>query len=193
MNELEKRFKVPSSTISKWVRDIAVKSPQYTRAREFELKEKSRFKDPPLRVDKNNARLFASLLYWCEGSKHPSSNALAFSNSDPAMVHTFISLLRQGFRLDKEKLRVHLQIHTTHEPKKVFQFWSELLGIKREYFHKPTITRPTRKMKRASYLGTCTVKYYDVRLLLQLMGIYERFAERWLSGRKRRLAKALYP
>lgn len=184
LRELEKRFGVSSSTISRWVRDIEVKNRQYKRARKFEVQERARFErlSLQLRMDKGTAKILASMLYWCEGSKYPASNVLTFSNSDPNLVATFLFLLREGFAVDESKFRVHLQLHTTHDPEKVSRFWSKLSGIGRKRFHKPTITEPTKKMKRGGYLGTCTLKYNDVRLLLQMIGIYESCMERWLSG-----------
>lgn len=193
LRELEKRFGIPNSTISRWVRDIKIGDQRYKKAREFEEQEKARFKNllPQLRVDADMAKVLASVFYWCEGSKYPSSNVLAFSNSDPNLVVLFLSLLRKGFVVDESKFRVHLQLHTTHDLEEVSCYWSKLLGISRKQFYKPTVTEPTGRMKRSGYLGTCTLKYNDVRLLLQLVGLYEACEERWLSGRKQRPAKAL--
>ena len=40
-------------------------------------------------------------------------------------------------------------------------------------------TRPSHKMKRRGYLGTCTIKYFDVSLLLNIVGLYEAFAQKY--------------
>ena len=45
--------------------------------------------------------------------------------------------------------------------------------------YKPTTTRPSHKMKRRRYFGTCTIKYFDVSLLLNLVGLYEAFAQKY--------------
>ena len=34
-------------------------------------------------------------------------------------------------------------------------------------------------MKRGGYLGTCTIKYFDVSLLLNIVGLYEAFAQKY--------------
>lgn len=132
---------------------------------------------------RNSAKIYASLLYWGEGTKYPQSNCVSFSNSDPKMVKLFVYLLRNGFDVDESKFKIHLQLHTTQNKNTLFDYWSKLLKIPARNFWKPTVTKPTDKMKRRNYFGTCTVRYHDYRVLLQIIGIYEKFTERWLSGR----------
>lgn len=181
LRNLEKEFGIANTTISRWVRDIYSKEPNFLKARISELAYKSQFRPEvqQLRVDKTSARILASLLYWCEGSKYPASNQLAFSNSDATMVKTFLELLRKGFTISEKNLRVHLQLHTTHNVKAVTKFWSKLLNIGKGKFYKPTLTKPTKSMKRRNYVGTCTIKYYDVKLQLQITGIFETFASKF--------------
>lgn len=181
LRSIGKNLKVPSSTISKWVRDIPSDNHFYKKARLFEKFNKNKLinsiKD--YKIDKNQAKLLLSLLYWCEGSKYPSTNRVAFSNSDFLMMRTFIKLLRKSFVIDEKKLRVRMQFHSTHDINKENKFWSNLLDIPLDLFEKPTITNPTKNMKRSDYRGTCTIKYYDVKLLLNIIGLYEFFGKRF--------------
>lgn len=131
--------------------------------------------------DKEKIKLLTALLYWCEGSKYPSSSAVTMVNSDPDLMRTFIHLFRYAFKLDELKFHVHLQIHTTHDYKKIREYWSKLLHIPEVQFIKPTITKPKGGKHRNQYLGTCTVKYSDYRILLKLMGIYETFAKKFAT------------
>jgi len=182
IRKLEETFGIPNTTISRWVRDIKSDSPAFKRAREKENKWKGAFKrslDDFDVNDKGNVRVLLSVLYWCEGHKPPASNFVGFTNSDYALVRTFVLLLRTGFDIKEEKLKAYLQIHSTHDYGKLLKFWSGLLGIPPERFYKPTVTKPTRNMKRRNYLGTCTVKYFDVKLLYGIVGLYERFAEKY--------------
>ncbi|HBV58043.1 MAG TPA: hypothetical protein DEB73_02155 [Candidatus Magasanikbacteria bacterium] len=183
---LGKKFKISHSTISRWVRDMPSKFKAFNSARKHEKNLKLNYSNliDKFLIDKDTAKILASLLYWCEGSKYPSSNFLAFSNSDHLLVKTFIGLLRKGFKLDESKLRAHLQLHTTHDIRAMTKFWGALLGIKENQFHKPTITVPTNRMKRRDYKGTCTIKYFDVKLLLNITGIFESFGKKkWRGGR----------
>jgi len=178
LRKIEREINVPNSTISKWVRDIRSNNIFYKKARLNEKKQK----EGNIKIfnnyifDKKQAKILLSLLYWCEGSKYPSSNCVAFSNSDPAMMVTFIRLLRKGFNIDNNKLRVRLQYHSIHNINIENKFWSKLLEIPLDQFNKHVVTIPNNKRKRSNYRGTCTIKYYDVKLLLNIIGIYEHLS-----------------
>lgn len=181
LKKLSEKFGIADTTISRWVRDIPSDAQIFYTARNREKFLKSQLQGmwENLPIGEDLAKIFVSLLYWCEGSKYPSTGGIAFSNSDPTMVKTFLELLRLGFKIREEKIRIHLQLHSTHSQKKMMSFWSQLLHIPLKQFYKPTITNPTRKMKRLDYKGTCTIKYYDVRLVLKIMGLYESLAHRY--------------
>jgi hypothetical protein len=177
LRTIEKLLNIPNTTISRWVRDIHSDQIIYQRARQKERTLKQIGADVVAleKMSRRNVKLLLALLYWCEGSKYPSSGHIAFTNSDFNLIKTFLELLRRSFPIQEDKIKARLQIHSTHDYKEVCLFWSKLLHIPPSQFHRPTITEPTRKMKRQGYLGTCTIKYYDVQLLLQIIGIYEAF------------------
>ena len=188
VRELARIFNVPGATISRWVHDVPSEDPVFNKLRLLNLKSKAQYVGSieGFKVGSKNAKLLASLLYWCEGSKCPSINFVASSNSDERLTLTFVSLLRKGFKLDESKFRLHLQLHSTHNVKIMTKYWSNLLDIPQDRFHKPTITHPKNNLKkRSNYNGTCTVKYFDVKLLLGLTGLYEIFAgdNFWKGGR----------
>lgn len=191
IKKIAQKFYISESTISRWVRDIESNHLAFKRARIKEeiWKKTSQHIIPQFRINKDIAKILLSLLYWCEGSKYPTESCISFTNSDWRLVKTFIILLRSAMKIREEKLRARLQIHTTHNYKNLLKFWSELLYIPINQFHKPTVTKPTKSMKRTDYKGTCTVKYCNVVFLLEITGIFEAFAEKygevpkWLKGR----------
>lgn len=178
---LEKKFNIPNTTISRWIRDIASENRAFINARLKEEQFKKQYNSllENYEINSDNAKILLSLFYWCEGGKYPATNCLAFSNSDYQLVKTFLELLRLAFSIKEKRLRVHLQIHSTHKYQKIIGFWCKLLNVSKEQFYKPTITNPTYKMKRRDYYGTCTIKYHDVKMLLQIMGIYETFSNKF--------------
>lgn len=119
------------------------------------------------------AKIFAALIYWCEGAKYPATNRMALANSDVELQRTFIYLLRKGFSLDEARFSVHLQIHDTHNFGELREYWSDKLGIPTSQFLKPTVTSAKGKKHRKSYYGTCTLRYGDYGLQLKLIGLYE--------------------
>lgn len=174
---------IPQSTIGHWFR-ADEKIPKEETILQYHIRLRNDLKESEnilfheiALTSINNAKLWAALLYWCEGAKYPASNALRFTNSDPTLIKTFLTLLRNGFSLDEKKFYVHLQIHSNHNYDALVTFWSDLLQIPYVQFIKPTITRPYGKKHRVDYRGTCTLRYQDYRLQLKLIGIYELFTK----------------
>lgn len=106
------------------------------------------------------AKCLCGLLYGCEGSKYPAHNGVAFTNSDPRLIKSFINLMRKAYSLDETKWRLHLQIHSHQDYEKLKNYWSELLNISNNQFFKPTVTKARGRKHRKEYLGTCTAKIW---------------------------------
>lgn len=174
---IAKRLGVGDTTVLRWCNDIPSENPyhKYIQNLQRNAREKSTGLVKNLEVTEKKAKILASILYWCEGAKYPSSNFISFANSDIELVRTFLTLFRIGFRPKENKIRVYLQLHTTHDKEKLISFWSKILKIPKSQFYKSTITKPTKNMKRRNYKGTCTVRYYDVYLLHEIIGIYKEF------------------
>lgn len=119
-------------------------------------------------LNKNSAKVLLALLYWSSGAKYPSSNFVAFSNSDANLVKTFLNLLRQTFAISEPKIKIHLQLYSTQDQKKMTEFWTKLLSIPIKQFYQPTVTKPPKR-SRPDYFGTCTVRYHSLELLLTIM------------------------
>jgi hypothetical protein len=179
--ELQRLTGIPATTIRHWCGNenhgtkwetLLISNERKRHAiRNSEIDVVTEFKDTTPKL----AKMYTSLLYWCEGSKYPSTNKVCFTNSDPQLMQLFIILFRKAFPLDEKKLRAHVQMHTNHNIKDIHMYWSNLLDIPTTQFIKPTITEKKYGKHRSNYLGTCTIRYPDFRVLLKLMGIYESF------------------
>lgn len=179
-SEIGHRLDINKETVRRWCDDIHID--QYESLRQKNLLARDIVKEPDIGIVRSlsdispeQAKLYAALFYGCEGCKYPATSNVAFVNSDPAVIKTFIGLIRKAFCLDESKFRVHLQIHTTHDFEEIKSYWSVLLNIPVSQFAKATITIPRGKMRRQNYLGTCTLKYYDTKVQLRLIGLFERF------------------
>lgn len=177
--EIGRRLKISDSTISIWCRDIKGNNPRkYVKTSE-EIRKIAKRSDVgifrKIKFDVNLAKIFCGIIYGCEGSKYPASNCINFTNSEPKLVISFVNLLRNSYKLDEAKWRAHLQIHDSQNPRKLIEYWSRILKIPINKFYKSTITKTNEGKHRVNYLGTCTVKYYDYKLQLKLIGIFEAF------------------
>ena len=182
--EITKKFGITRETLSRWCFDMVSTNSNHLRSQK--IKEENRRKGEghanSLSIDKITAKVLVALIYWCEGYKYPNCNCIGFANSDVNLVKTFLRLFRIGFNPKEEKLKVHLQIHDTHDKNEVTHFWSQVLNIPISQFYKPTITKPLLKMKRMDYKGTCTIRYYDVSLYQEISGTYEAFFKKVIRG-----------
>lgn len=184
--KIVKELGVTRDTILRWCVDIPSNNTYHLRHLKIKegLKNKGEKNIREIVIDKNTAKIFTSLIYWCEGSRYANCNFVGFSNSDIDLIKTFLQLFRIGFNPKEEKIRAHLQLHTTHDKKKITSFWSKELKIPENQFQKPTVTDPTAKMKRINYKGTCTIKYYDFTLFNEIKGTYEAFFEKIFGENK---------
>jgi len=176
-SEITKQLGIPRGTLARWCFDIPSKNSNHLRHLKVKdrLKNKGEKNTENLIINQNTAKIFTSMIYWCEGFRYSNCNCVGFANSDTNLIKTFLELFRIGFNPKEEKMRVHLQLHTTHDKKDMISFWSNLLKISEDQFYKPTITKPMNKMKRIGYKGTCTIKYYDFKLYNEIIGTYEAF------------------
>jgi len=185
--KIGERFNIHNSTIRNWCYDLPSNRWETLIIGNEKIRKKLKKSEtsaiPKINsIGKNQAKFLAAILYGCEGSKYPASNAVNFANSDPDLVLSFLRLLKKSFDLDKKKFSVHLQIHTNHDYKKLKRFWANLLNLSESCFIKPTIREPKGKKHRNNYMGTCTLRYRNYRIQLKLLGIFEKFIKEMVKS-----------
>lgn len=173
---------ITSSTVSRWCTEIPNR---FSKVIDQNQKKRQLYYSQDQvnikTMSPKQTRVFSALLYWCEGSKYPSSNRICFTSCDPDLQKLFISLIRKGFDLDNSKFRIWLQLHTDHSEKDIKEFWSKKLNVPTNQFIKPKITKKNGGKYRTVYRGTFSLRYNDYSILLRLMGIYKRFAKEAIS------------
>ncbi len=126
-------------------------------------------------VSHNLAKVYCSLIWWCEGAKNTTS--VKFANSDPTLISNFLYLLRSGFKIDESKLRALVHIHEYHNDKTQKQFWSKVTNIPLTQFHRSYLKPNTRKRIKENYPGCLGLVYYDARVAKELEAIYNTFSK----------------
>lgn len=195
LSELNLRFGVSKGILSNWLRNVYLskKAEQrlLTKIKKGQLvsatnkKEKTKkemdayFNDSirnveKLKIDKNLAKIICALLYWCEGDKNFHS-AVRFTNSDDKLIKTFLSLLRNSFKLDESKFRVCIHLHNYHNSKKQLKFWTKITDIPLSNFIKPYKKKNTGKRTKEGYNGCVSIRYHDVKIARQLLMVAKAF------------------
>lgn len=189
-SEISKKLGVSQSTCSLWLRDVRLSQKARDRIkrirREAYLKAantlaKQRTDRDALilqnaeeilsgvRIDKGVGKLLCAVLYWAEGEKRTS--ALSFTNSDPRMVKTYLTLLRKFFDVDPSRFRALLHLHEYHDKVLQKRYWSTVTGIPEDrisIYKKPN----SEKNIREGYPGCISVRYNDVRLAKEVEFLY---------------------
>ncbi len=115
-------------------------------------------------------------LYWGEGNR-ANKNIVKLGNSDPALLRRFIQFLVLFFKIKKSDLKFHLHIFTDIRPEKAMRFWTRELGVQRDQFYKPTITR-TGKLgtyRKKSEHGVLTIYYANTKLRNVILALLDKF------------------
>ncbi|PIQ68098.1 MAG: hypothetical protein COV91_05885 [Candidatus Taylorbacteria bacterium CG11_big_fil_rev_8_21_14_0_20_46_11] len=188
LSEIHRELKVSKSSASLWVQNVKL-SPaaekiileKFTKGqlrsqevlRQKQQNRLSRIKEEvskdflDFRDSRINQLVICALLYWCEGNKR-IHDGISFTNSDPALIKTFVSLLRKVFSLNERKFRICMHLHPYHDEKKQKKFWSDITGIPPEQFTKPYLKPGNKKYQKEGYQGCIRVRYQDSTLTHKL-------------------------
>lgn len=202
LKEISQALDIAKSTASLWLRDIELDAKALERlqtvVRKGQLKaaqnkrEKTNlllqeFKSDAERylekIDLNPdmMKICCAIIYWCEGGKH--DQVVQFTNSDSNLVATFLNFLRKGFDIDEKKLRVCMHLHDYHSENKQKEFWSKITAIPKTQFIKSYQKKNTGKRSRKDYQGCIMIKYYDVKVMRELLAVGQAFLMKYRGVR----------
>jgi len=123
-----------------------------------------------MNLSQDAAKIFCALLFWAEGNK--SLNSVGFTNSDPGMISTFLSLLRKGFSIDERKIRVLVHLHEYHSKDEIERFWSDTTRIPLTQFSNPYLKKNSAINIKSGYKGCLSLRYYDAKIAKELYWLY---------------------
>ena len=200
LNEIVRKIDCSKSSVSVWVRDIALSSEQIGRLKSIQDRGRakaalhpnsSRFRWAKIRqnaIDKARAeikyscslkilKLVCSSLYWAEGY-NASRNSFVFANSDPAMIKLMVCFLLKVCKVSFNKIHGKVNIHPHLNIKAAEKYWSIISGIPRKQFYKPllAVSRASKQKRKTLPSGTFQIIVSDVMLCSKIKG--------WIEGVK---------
>ena len=191
--EILSEMKVSKDTISRWCRDIVLTKGQQVRLIQnkvfgqkkgsliaAENKRKARITKTKIifrsakkelgRLNKRDRFLAGIALYAAEGSKGNGG----FSNSDPAIIQFMMQWFREFCNLPLSKFRGAIWLHEGLSERKAKKFWSILIGIPRDKFHKTYIAedkKHSRKIRKNIHqFGVFAIRFTDAEKHRRIMG-----------------------
>lgn len=178
--EIQSELGVSRSSISLWVRDVAVDEIAWSRrvrsngnfgprrrgpnklqvAKQREIDECRRRAEAWLGgLSERDLLVAGTALYAGEGSKNDGSG-VRFANSDPRMIVLFVTWLRRFFDIDESRLRVKLYLHEGLDLDAANVFWSDLVDIPISQFNRPYRAVPDPTIRKAKHLMGCPCIVY---------------------------------
>lgn len=157
---------VNQSTLSGWLRDVEVEDRSIIEGRIRDgresssrtltakhqadaesLREEARTEIFEMFADGvTNRELFLAglMLYWAEGTK--TGNMAIFANSDPIMIRTYMSWLRQCLQVDNSNIRAMVFCYPDTNIEQSEMFWSQITNIPLEQFYKAQVDERSNKL-----------------------------------------------
>jgi hypothetical protein len=174
--EISKKIKVAKSTLSLWLKEVALTAEQkkklYTkqafalnlgpnsqknrRQREIDVLTKDAMAEVDSVIPLDVYRFFGVALYWAEGSK---TRMLNMTNSDPNLILFWVKWLEKIFKIQSKTLKARLNIYPQQSEQQIKEFWSDLTGIPVASFGKSYV-KPfsTNYQKNNLYYGTIRIE-----------------------------------
>ena len=119
------------------------------------------------------------MLFWAEGSR--SRNSVCFTNSDPAMVRFFLDFLVQAIGVQRDTVRIELNLFADHRGRQeaIEDFWLRHLELPRRCMRASTVNVYSRysKKKRTNRLpyGTCRLAVHSTQVVQHLYGAIQEY------------------
>ncbi len=185
---------LPTSTISLWVRDVALTSTQVEtlklQNRRYGAQNKgaqsNRLAGQALRKsyqqvgrakaqEGNPLHLAGCMLYWAEGAK--ARNNLQFANSDSNMMKLFIRFLREQMGVPDTKMRMFIHCHTEEKDAQhqIEEYWLTLLRLPRSQLRKTFYKRGSTTVHRNLPYGICRLAVYQSAILQHIYGAIQEY------------------
>ena len=175
LQEIADELDVSKSSVSVWVRDVefvakprnrghAAHQPHPLHLRKLEAIERCRAEaeESFSRLTVRERDLFALGLYAGEGEK--TDGRVSMANTNPVYLRVFVRWLREQFAVDASRLRVRLYLHDGLDLDAANEFWSGVLDVPIDQFHRPYRAQPDATRRRAKHPRGCATVSYSCAL-----------------------------
>lgn len=197
IKEICRALGVSKSSVSVWVRDIALTDAQIERLEEkgaftrrqgygakviyekhFRLREQYQREGRAKAREGDPLHLAGCMLYWGEGSKHRVN--VNFTNADPDMITFFMCFLRESLCLRDDEIVLRVMCYTNNglSQEQIETFWLEKTGLTRQQMRRTTIDMQPRSSKqggRKLMYGVCVIGVYKVRVMQHIYGAIQEY------------------
>jgi len=205
---IEKRLKIPRSTLSGWFKSVKLTQKQkdhlnknwkmgLIKARRKAVLWHNAQKEKRLIEAKNSAKevlknintedvnileLALAFLYLGEGTKRNVETAIG--SSDPKILKFFLTILARVYKIDVSKIRCELGLRADQNIKKIKIFWARELNLPISCFKGVNIDKRTKGIKTyKNYKGVCHLRCGNSAIQRKLIFLSQLFCEEIIKQR----------
>jgi transcriptional regulator with XRE-family HTH domain len=196
VKEIERELGVSRSSVSRWVRDVSLGTPQRSRLvarsrlgpivaaerkRAAALERRREYQAIGRRLAREGGPSYAAgcMLFWAEGSKE--RNSVKVVNSDPALLRVVADFLRAHFGVTDDAFRLRCNLFADHLARRheIETFWLTTLRLPKSCLRRSAVnvySKYTLK-KRANKLpyGTAELIVHDTQILQTIYGSIQEY------------------
>jgi DNA-binding transcriptional regulator YdaS (Cro superfamily) len=196
VKEIERHLGVSRSSVSLWVRDVALGPAERARliarttlgpivaaerkASRARIK-RAEYQDEGRRLVQQRDASYAAgcMLYWAEGAKERNSAKIV--NSDPELLRTFATFLRRHFGVADESMLIRCNLFADHleRQQEIEAFWLATLGLPPTSLRRSMVNVYSKYSlkKRTGRLpyGTCELRVYSTRIVQTIYGSIQEY------------------
>jgi hypothetical protein len=203
LRDVEKRLKIPRSTLSYWFKDVILSSSQKAKlVKNWKLAlgkarvEAVKWHNEQKQIRVENAKASAlntlsrlntreagileialAMLYLGEGAK--TTLGLCIGNSNPLILRFFIASLRFIYGFDCQKIHCELHLRYDQNVLKMKQYWSKELNLPAKNFTSVAVDLRTKGSKTyPHYKGVCVLRCSNTAIQRKLMYLAEEFCNK---------------
>jgi hypothetical protein len=199
VKEIARVVGVAPSSVSLWVRDIALTAEQLESLRQRNPAYNNQLRGATRNAERGRARRLAAqadgrarvrrweplyvagvMLYWAEGDKS-SRNAARLSNSDPDLLRLFVRFLRECFGVADHQMALTCNLFADHLDRQIEieQFWLDTVELPRERLCKSFVDVYSKysQKKRTNKLpyGTTRVVAHSTYVVQNIFGAIQEY------------------
>lgn len=189
IKEIAEALHVSRSSVSLWVRDVALTEGQAqalkerqrlwgaqnagaTRNRVLAAEQRLRYQQAGRAQASAGSPLhrMGCMLYWAEGAK--DRNGLNFVNSDPYMLCLFVRFLCEELAVTDNEIALYIHCHTEEwvEIDRITTYWLTLLQLPSSALRKVLFKIGSQTRRNNLPNGVCSVRVYRTDLVQHIFG-----------------------
>lgn len=201
-SEIQKRLKVPKSTLSYWLQEYPLNEEEIVNLRRFAWlrgeTSRERFRNTMRRkkdqlekevyyqqrkrlanIKRESFFIAGLMLYLGEGDKKNKAR-VGLANTDPSVIQFFLKWLRDFLAINKQMIRIELHLYENMDINSEKLFWEKITGLPENQFYKTQIRKIQKgkfNYKEPERHGTCSIIFASTEKKREIMMALKAFLD----------------